>query len=58
MVSKMLIFDSQRFQVVRTIRVLVSNWHMFKGLQCLGAENLAIGCLDGSIKLYRARSAE
>ncbi len=54
MVSKLLIFDVQRFTVMKTIRILVSNWHMFKGISALDDEHLCVGCLDGSIKLYKA----
>ena len=36
MVSKLLVFDVKTFVLVKSIRVLVSNWQMFKGLQPIG----------------------
>jgi hypothetical protein len=52
--SKMVIYDVRSNQVVKSVRVLISNWSHFKGLTLLGQNELAVGCLDGSLKVYKS----
>lgn len=53
MVSKVIIFDVKNLNVVQSLRVLISNWQTFMGVEALPDEKLAIGCLDGTVKVYK-----
>lgn len=52
-VSRVVIFNVSDFTVIKSIRVLVSNWHTFMGIQSLPQDRLIIGALDGSAKCYK-----
>ena len=51
-VSRVIIYNVSDFTEVRSIRVLVSNWHNFRGISPLPQSRLIIGALDGSAKVY------
>ena len=51
-VSRVIVFNVSDFTEVRSIRVLVSNWHTFKGICPLPQNRIIIGALDGSAKVY------
>ena len=52
-VSRLIIFNVSDFTEVKSIRVLVSNWHTFRGLSALPGNRLIVGALDGSAKVYK-----
>jgi len=54
MVSKVIIFNTSTMSAVRTVRVLVQNWQSFRGVRALPEDRIAIGCLDGSLKVFKA----
>ena len=51
-VSRVILYNVSDFTEVRSIRVLVSNWHTFRGISPLPQNRLIIGALDGSAKVY------
>ena len=51
-VSHVILLNVSDFSIVRTIRVLMSNWHTFHAITPLPADHLMIGALDGSAKVY------
>lgn len=51
-VSRVIIYNVSDFTEVRSIRVLVSNWHTFRGITQMPQNRLIIGALDGSAKVY------
>ena len=53
MVSKVIIFDVKNLTIIQSLRVLVSNWQTFIGVIGMPEEKLAIGCLDGTVKIYK-----
>eukprot|EP00347_Sterkiella_histriomuscorum_P004373 403360704 len=54
MVSKVIIFDVKNMTVIQSLRVLISNWQTFSGLCGIPQEEkLAVGCLDGTVKIYK-----
>ena len=53
MVSKVIVYDVKNFSIIQSLRVLISNWQTFVGVQALPDEKLAIGCLDGTVKIYK-----
>ena len=57
-VSKVIIFDVKQMVQVKSLRVLVSNSQNFNGLGALPENQLACGCLDGSIKVYSVEEEE
>ncbi|CDW71136.1 traf-type zinc finger family protein [Stylonychia lemnae] len=54
MVSKVIIFDVKNMTVIQSLRVLISNWQTFIGVVGMPEERLAVGCLDGTVKIYKA----
>ena len=54
MVSKVIIFDVKNMTIIQSLRVLISNWQTYIGVVGLPEEKLAIGCLDGTIKIYKS----
>jgi len=52
-VSKVILFNTNTMTVVRSVRVLVQNWQSFRGVKALPDEKLAIGCLDGSLRILK-----
>ncbi len=52
MVSKVIIYDVKNLSVVQSLRVLISNWQTYVGVCAHGQEGLAVGCLDGGVKIY------
>lgn len=52
-VSRLVIFNVSDFTEIKSIRVLVSNWHTFRGISPLPQNRLIVGALDGSAKVYR-----
>jgi len=53
MVSKIIIFDVKNVSVIQSIRVLISNWQTYIGVVELPDERIAVGCLDGAIKVFK-----
>ncbi len=53
MVSKVIIYDVKNLTVIQSLRVLISNWQTYIGVIGLPEERLAVGCLDGTIKIYK-----
>ena len=53
MVSKVIVFDVKNMTVIQSLRVLISNWQTFIGVTGMPEEKLAVGCLDGTIKVYK-----
>ena len=54
MVSKVIIYDVKNMTVIQSLRVLISNWQTYIGVIGLPQEKLAVGCLDGTIKIYKS----
>ena len=54
MVSKVIIYDVKNQTVIQSLRVLISNWQTYVGLVDLPNEKLAVGCLDGTVKIYKS----
>ena len=54
MVSKVIIFDVKNLTVIQSLRVLISNWQTYIGVVDLPNDKLAVGCLDGTVKLYKS----
>jgi hypothetical protein len=54
MVSKVIIYDVKNMTVIQSLRVLISNWQTYIGVVGLPDEKLAVGCLDGTLKIYKA----
>lgn len=54
MVSKVVIYDVRNLTVVQSLRVLISNWQTYVGVTGMGEEGLAVGCLDGTVKIYKS----
>ena len=53
MVSKVIIYDVKNQSVIQSLRVLISNWQTYMGVIDLPEDKLAVGCLDGTIKIYK-----
>ena len=53
MVSKVIIFDVKNLTVIQSLRVLISNWQTYVGLSSLLEDKLVVGCLDGTVKIYK-----
>ena len=51
-VSRIILFNVSDFSEIKSIRVLVSNWHTFKGMISLPDNRFVIGTLDGTSKVY------
>lgn len=54
MVSKVIIYDVKNQTIVQSLRVLISNWQTYNGIIGLPDDRLAVGCLSGTIKVYKA----
>lgn len=54
-VSKVIIFNTNTMTAVKSVRVLVQNWQSFRGVKALPGDSLAIGCLDGSLKVFKIK---
>jgi WD40 repeat protein len=54
MVSKVIVYDAKNQTIIQSLRVLISNWQTYNGIVGLPDDRLAVGCLDGSIKVYKA----
>lgn len=52
-VSRLVIYNVSDFTEIKSIRVLVSNWHTFRGVTALPQNRLIVAVLDGSAKMYR-----
>ena len=52
-VSKVIVFNTNTMTAVRSVRVLVQNWQSFRGVKALPDDSLAIGCLDGYLKVFK-----
>jgi hypothetical protein len=54
MVSKVIIYDVKNLTVLQSLRVLISNWQTYIGVSALPGDLLAVGCLDGTVKVYKS----
>lgn len=54
MVSKVIIYDVKNMTVIQSLRVLISNWQTYIGVVGLPEEKLGVGCLDGTVKIYKS----
>ncbi|TNV82776.1 hypothetical protein FGO68_gene14731 [Halteria grandinella] len=54
MVSKVIIYDVKNQTIIQSLRVLISNWQTYNGIIGLPEDRLAVGCLYGTIKVYKA----
>jgi hypothetical protein len=54
MVSKVIVYDAKNQTIIQSLRVLISNWQTYIGVIGLPEDRLAVGCLDGTIKIYKA----
>lgn len=54
MVSKVIIYDVKNQTIIQSLRALISNWQTYIGVVGLPEAKLAVGCLDGTIKIYKS----